>query len=226
MEKRKQTLSPKEAAVYRAVLELFEEGADLGSLTVSEITGRAGIGKGTAYEYFSDKEEMIAKALFYNVELFCRQLYAGLCGEKCLYDTVNYILVEMERQLTKSNCILQLIHAVSDNSALGRRFRELEKETGPKERPVNPVINVLRRMLEDEIGTVAPISPEKEAYLVMSVFSKILCYGMLLKNREYRKEEAKSRMRGMVCEGVCREVQEVSSVSPAGDTTAAPLQEG
>lgn len=81
-------------------------------------------------------------------------------------------------------------------------------------------------MLEDEIGTVAPISPEKEAYLVMSVFSKILCYGMLLKNREYRKEEAKSRMRGMVCEGVCREVQEVSSVSPAGDTTAAPLQEG
>jgi len=78
MEKRKQTLSSKEAAVYRAVLELFEEGADLGSLTVSEITGRAGIGKGTAYEYFSDKEEIIAKALFYNVQLFCGQIYEGL----------------------------------------------------------------------------------------------------------------------------------------------------
>ena len=62
---------PKEKAIYQAVLALFEEGADLNSLTVSEITKRAGIGKGTAYEYFSDKEEMIAKALFYTTDIFC-----------------------------------------------------------------------------------------------------------------------------------------------------------
>ncbi len=37
---------PKEKAVYKAVIELFEEGADINNLTVAEITGRAGIGKG------------------------------------------------------------------------------------------------------------------------------------------------------------------------------------
>lgn len=48
---------PKVKAIYRAVFELFEEGADLNSLTVSEITKKAGIGKGTAYEYFPIKKK-------------------------------------------------------------------------------------------------------------------------------------------------------------------------
>ena len=84
---------PKEKAVYKAVIELFEEGADINNLTVAEITGRAGIGKGTAYEYFSGKEEMIAKAFFYNGEMFCNQLYEGVSKENTLYDKVNYVLL-------------------------------------------------------------------------------------------------------------------------------------
>lgn len=204
---KREAVSPKKAAVYQAVLELFEEGADLGSLTVAEITTRAGIGKGTAYEYFSDKEEMIAEALFYNVQLFCRQVYEGLCREMDLYHKVNYILIEMERHLTKSNCILQLIHTVSDNSALGRRFREMERKNGPGKMSMNPVLNVVRQMLADELGAKEPLAQEREAYLIMSVFSKILCYGMLLKDETYRSKEARCGMRRLVCEGVCREVE-------------------
>ena len=34
---------PKVKAIYQAVFELFEEGTDLNSLTVSEITKKAGI---------------------------------------------------------------------------------------------------------------------------------------------------------------------------------------
>ena len=78
----KREYSPKEKAIYKAVLELFEEGADLNSLTVSEITAKAGIGKGTAYDYFSDKEEMIAKALFYNIEYYYKlfnDLFLYIC---------------------------------------------------------------------------------------------------------------------------------------------------
>ena len=55
---------PKVKAVYQAVIALFAEGADLNSLTVAEIAEKAGIGKGTVYEYFKNKEEMIAGALF------------------------------------------------------------------------------------------------------------------------------------------------------------------
>ena len=48
MERRE--LAPKVIATYRAVIDLLREGTDVNSLTVSEITGRAGIGKGTYRE--------------------------------------------------------------------------------------------------------------------------------------------------------------------------------
>lgn len=56
---------PKVKAMYEAVLELFASGRDFSTLKVSEITAKAGIGKGTAYEYFSTKEEMIVGAIRY-----------------------------------------------------------------------------------------------------------------------------------------------------------------
>lgn len=116
---------PKEKAIYQAVIELFEEGADVGNLTVSEITARAGIGKGTAYEYFSGKEEMIAKAFFYNGEMFCCQLYEGIRKEKNLYDKIEFVLLTMEQQVSRTNCIFRLIHMLSDNSSLSGWIREL-----------------------------------------------------------------------------------------------------
>ena len=61
-------LKPKVQALYDAVLELLNENADVNTLTVSDITKRAGIGKGTAYDYFSCKEEIIAGAIIYDAQ--------------------------------------------------------------------------------------------------------------------------------------------------------------
>jgi len=58
---------PKVLALYQAVLELLDEGADINAMKVSDITERAGIGKGTAYDYFKSKEEIIASALTYDM---------------------------------------------------------------------------------------------------------------------------------------------------------------
>lgn len=62
-----QIKSNKEIAIYKAVIDLINEGADVGAMKVGDITARAGIGKGTAYEYFESKEEMVEKALFYYI---------------------------------------------------------------------------------------------------------------------------------------------------------------
>lgn len=51
----REKLPAKVLQMYRAVLELMEEGADVTTLRVSTITERAGIGKGTAYEYFTSR---------------------------------------------------------------------------------------------------------------------------------------------------------------------------
>ncbi len=62
-------LLPKVKALYEAVLELIGENVDIRDVKVSDITKRAGIGKGTAYEYFSNKEEIIGSALLYHIDV-------------------------------------------------------------------------------------------------------------------------------------------------------------
>lgn len=42
--------------MYQAVVDMVNEGVDVNNMKVADITARAGIGKGTAYEYFSTKE--------------------------------------------------------------------------------------------------------------------------------------------------------------------------
>lgn len=59
--------SPKVIALYDAVTALSGEGADLTRLKVSDIAAKAGIGKGTTYEYFKSREELIVKAVLYNI---------------------------------------------------------------------------------------------------------------------------------------------------------------
>lgn len=56
---------PKAIAVCEAVLRLMRDKRDITAMTVSEIAREAGIGKGTTYDYFSSKEEIIAKSLIY-----------------------------------------------------------------------------------------------------------------------------------------------------------------
>ena len=202
---------PKEIAIYQAVIELFQEGADINNLTVAEITGRAGIGKGTAYEYFSGKEEMIAKAFFYNGEVFCKQLYEGMCKEKNLHDKIEFALFTMEQQIPRANCIFRLIHMLSDNSPISRWIKDLvEQKTLSGE---IPAVDVIRRMLNDELQSRETLSEEKMTYLVLSIYSKVFCYGMMLKEGRYRQAEQREVMRRMVNWGICREVEEIISLS-------------
>lgn len=198
--------SSKEKAIYKAVVELFEEGADLNNLTVAEITGKAGIGKGTAYAYFSDKEEMIAKALFYNSENFCKQLYKGMCKEKDLYAKVNYVLLKMEHQIPKADCIFRLINMMSDNSAISKRIRDIVKEVLSAK---VSAINIVKRVLEDEFKDRETPSEDKMEYLALSIYSKLLCYAMVLKEDKYKQEEERRTMRGLISDGICREVRAI-----------------
>jgi len=63
--KHMESLPDKEKKLYYSVSEFIREGRDIATLKVSEISSRAGIGKGTTYGYFESKEELITKAVHY-----------------------------------------------------------------------------------------------------------------------------------------------------------------
>ena len=200
---------PKVRAIYQAVFALLEEGADINSLTVSEITRKAGIGKGTAYEYFSDKEEMIGRAICYNVEVFCRKIYEGTRKEKNLYDKINYVLLTMERCGPDANCVFRLIHLISGNSVTSSRFREVVEQQ--RLFGEMPIVSVVKQILQDVCKDPESFSEEKRDYLVMSIYSRIFGYGMLLNEARYSQNRTAERetLRALVCKGICKEAEEI-----------------
>lgn len=74
--KRENIVDPPEKMrlMFEAVSELIREKKDVFFLKVQDITSRAGIGKGTAYEYFSSKEELIANAMLYEYTIKVHEL--------------------------------------------------------------------------------------------------------------------------------------------------------
>ncbi len=82
--------------MYEAVAGMLKEGADIRGIKVSDITTRAGIGKGTAYEYFPSKEALIVTALDYDVHRKQELLARVIGGEMSFREKVIRILTYME----------------------------------------------------------------------------------------------------------------------------------
>lgn len=86
-----ENIPEKKQAVYDAVCAYIEEGRDTTGLTVSEITKRAGIGKGTAYEYFDSKEEMVSGAVCSRIVGLQRQAIREMKLRSCLRDCLEVL---------------------------------------------------------------------------------------------------------------------------------------
>lgn len=109
--KKEDKLSPKVEALYKAVLELLLEGREVRKMKVSEITERAGIGKGTAYEYFTSREELLLHALEYQQNVWTESLRERLscCSSfmektECLFDMADTIVKNVNEVALEEIC--------------------------------------------------------------------------------------------------------------------------
>ncbi len=67
-------MKDKRTLIFEATLELISLGMKDSELTISAIAKKAGIGKGTVYEYFSSKAELLIEAVNYFVDIATRIL--------------------------------------------------------------------------------------------------------------------------------------------------------
>src|SRR5690554_5444113 len=58
----------KQILIFEGVMTLLKEGRQIHELKVADIAESVGMGKSTAYEYFSSKEEIIRGALAYHLK--------------------------------------------------------------------------------------------------------------------------------------------------------------
>lgn len=196
-------IPPKVLKLYEAVSRLVEEGADPGTLRVSTITDRAGIGKGTAYEYFDSKDEIVIYAVVYQMQTAMVKLEKGMLERKTFREQMNYLLDEVTAQEGRQNSFLKLIHLLTDNSEFSRQVQGIMASAAHEK---YRLIQLFRKLLgaaveRGELRKDLPLD-----YMVFSMGGRVLAYMVAVSEGGLQIEL--SRMRELVYEGIMNELCE------------------
>lgn len=101
-------------AMYQAVCMLLEEGCDIHKMKVADITARAGIGKGTAYEYFRSKDELLIKALQYDFCIGYQLLEKELKKTTTFKEAVEAAFLWIEKNMKQKRLALQCLKILEE----------------------------------------------------------------------------------------------------------------
>ena len=186
----KKEYPPKVIAMNEAVASLWTEGRELGSLTVSEITGRAGIGKGTAYEYFSSKEEIIASALEYDLKLQLERLIA-IEEQAISFRDILEKLMDWLKDNFQNNSIFTVFFR--HDATMKKIVGELGEGHCDPKAGSEIISTMIEKMLA--IGEAEGIIKKQNPYFgIVAVISQLISFSMYLANEGYTDvtiEEAK-----------------------------------
>lgn len=168
-----QDVPPKVLAIYEAVEQLIAAGEDINSVKVLTITELAGIGKGTAYDYFDTKDDIIACSLLYQIRMLTEGLREIFSGEESFAEQIAICMDEIEKKNHKQQSFLRYVHIMTANSGYCRLVKEKMKQ--PEFQPYLPM-SILKEAVER--GRLrGEIRRELSAELVVyAVFSKLMTY--------------------------------------------------
>lgn len=176
-----QEIPSKVLRMYDAVIQLIEEGEDASGIRVSTITDRAGIGKGTAYDYFDTKEDIVACAVVFHIRRIFSMLEEKLQKQDCFEKQLSWLLDEMGRESNRKYCFIRMVHILTDNSEFSQSVRrKMMSKSFERYHPVNVFGNILKRGMDrKEIRSDLPME-----FMVYTVFSGLLTYMLSISTEE------------------------------------------
>lgn len=202
-------LPPKVCRMYKAVIQMLEEGMDVSDIRVSTITERAGIGKGTAYEYFDSKEEIVACAILYQMKEIFGWLETALEEQGSFREQLSFLLTEVEKREQHKNCFLRFLHMMTDNSEFNRTLqKKMHTEAFSSYLPMNVFARAMRRGMEKgELRSDLPLD-----YMVHCLFSHLLIYMTAVTSGGFFQTEP-TVVRPLIYQGILNELEK----EPSGD---------
>lgn len=196
-------IPPKVLKLYEAVNQLLEEGADPGSLRVSTITDRAGIGKGTAYEYFDSKDEIVIYAVVYQMQMAMMGLEKGLQERKSFREQINFLLDEVSAQEGQQNSFLKQIYLLTDNTEFSRQVQGIMASAALKK---YQLVQLFRQLLGEAVERGELRKDLPLDYMVYSMGGRVLAYMVAVSGGDLQIEL--SRMRDLMYKGIMEELSE------------------
>ena len=189
---------PKVKAMYEAVLELFASGRELSTLKVSEITAQAGIGKGTAYEYFSTKEEMIVGAIQYEAERHISIIFELIENGQSFQEIIFQGLEMLEATCKKYDGVVLLEKIIRDNTMTGGSLLD---ELARRKEDCDSAKRLPDRLLQ--LAADKGLIHERNAFQVWSaILSQFVTYAFYLTHQsvfgQVGQEEARNFVYGNI----------------------------
>lgn len=172
-------LSPKVQLLFHAVIDYLNEGIDVNKLKISDITQKAGIGKGTAYEYFNSKEEVIGGGILYYITQFLCGIQEELGRRETFEDCLYYLMDVLEQNLNERGCLIRVVHLLMGNSQISV-FLQDAIQNGKAELPLVILDRMVKKGIEQgEITNACPVS-----YIAYTICARILLYATLLNMKD------------------------------------------
>ena len=164
----------KENAVYEAVLRLMARGEQLHTVTVQQIAQEAGIGKGTVYEYFTSREEILSKTFLRRIEQEVQALAARVDLAQGFDGKLESLLdVAGEMMRAQPSCI-KLLLSDADVAGIVEKLCGGLCESGAH--AVEQLCALIARILADGVREGMLPAPPGETYGLMAVVGGVFGY--------------------------------------------------
>lgn len=85
----------KKTAICEATFDLLQSGLNINELTIQQIATKASIGKGTVYEYFKSKEDILLETIVYVIDIEINHVNRIIDESKTFEETINDICMNV-----------------------------------------------------------------------------------------------------------------------------------
>lgn len=197
-------IAEKEMLMYQAVIDMVQEDYDVNRIKVSDITSRAGIGKGTAYEYFSNKEEIIVKALLFDTYSHLKKIEAILLDNKKYKEKYFLLLDYLERNIPQTKSFGSLMRMFAGTYEIKENIKiELSRIEKNGECPIIHVERMIDEFMKQ--GLEENVYTQEDVILCRCVFeTQLTGYIYCIMNHYYGGSLSKEKAREFSFEGIVK----------------------
>lgn len=174
--------SEKEVLIFNGLIDLIKGGANPYSIKVSDIAKAADIGKGTIYDYFKSKEEVISKAILYIIYNEIKEakyrIESKTGFKEKYYETLNIITENINNNLSTFNLLLS-------TGGIMEFYEYIRDEKNELIRCLSIIEEIINDFLQEGVEEGLITTDENHFYKMMAVRSAISGYSGFVNNKKY-----------------------------------------
>lgn len=177
----------KKIKIYEATLNLMEDRHDFLGIKVEDIAKKADVGKGTIYEYFKTKEQVISESIFYMLKQWIAVMENTLDKSRTFEDGFKKILMDLFEILEKKHHLLFTFLTLQDfhkgslkeiEEAMSKRSEDIQRIT------LNLYEKIIQYALKDQV-----IYEKPDLYDGYFAVSSAIMYVMIYEDQRLSQED-------------------------------------